>query len=111
MESLREWREFKARQKNMELRAETCAVSRKVYSYSFMDIPMPERAIVISRLRFENLRKLPMDTAAQREYFETERTMWFSHLKETMKNFRLSKEKLAEFGLNWNECKKIAYGA
>lgn len=113
MESMYAWREFKARMENERMRGEV-RVSSRENENSLMAIPMPGRAVVIARIRYTELEKRQskgFKTDAQRESFAWERDMWFSHLKETMRDYRLSKEYLAEFGLNWNDCKRMAYGA
>lgn len=112
MESLQAWREFKARQKNQELCGEFRTAPRREISY--MQIPMPGRVAVIARMRLGELEKKQskgFKTDDQRRSFEYEKEMWFSWLKDSMKNYRLSKEFLADYGLNWNDCKRMAYGA
>ena len=104
MESLYAWREFKARQENERMRREIPASSAN-RCVSYMDMPMPSRAIAIARCRFVDFQKRKRD-----ENLEHEISCWFSHLKETMKDYRLSKEYLADYGLIWNDCKKLAYG-
>lgn len=104
MESLYAWREFKARQENEKMRREN-RVSSATRCVSYMDMPMPSRAIAIARCRF-----LALHARKRDENLEHEISCWFSHLKETMKEYRLSKEYLADFGLVWNDCKNFAYG-
>lgn len=112
MESLQSWREFKACQKNRELCATRCAV-RQSTKNDIMEIPMPTRAIVIARIRYSDFvnRSNSAKTESARESLKNDISMWFAHLKEIMCEYRLSKEFLAENGLVWNDCKKMAYGA
>lgn len=113
MESMISWRDYKARQENERMRGEV-RVSSRNDEISYMNIPMPRRVVVIARYRLGELEKRQskgFQNDGQRENFECERDMWFSWLKDSMKTFRLSKEYLAENGLSWNDCKRMAYGA
>lgn len=112
MESLLSWREYKARMENERQRREIPVVSR-VMKNSLLDIPMPGRVVVIAKLRYKMLLgKLGnVRTDSQRENFVYERDLWFAWLKNSMRDYKLSKEYLSSFGLDWNECKKFAYGS
>ena len=73
---------------------------------------MPGRAVVIARIRYAEFanRLESAKTEEGRENLRYEIGMWFSHLKETMRDYRLSKETLASYDLSWNDCKRMAYG-
>lgn len=106
MNSLYEWREFKARVSARNW--ESLPVRERK---NLMDEPMPRRAVLVARCRLQELRARagrPM-TEDQRASFEYEKGAWFSWLKATMRDFRLSKEYLAANGLSWAECKRMAY--
>ena len=71
-----------------------------------------ERACKVARVKFEDLRvKLSKGfaTAEQKQNFICERDSWFQHLKDRMKELRISKETLESFGLDWKSCKSFAY--
>lgn len=112
MESLFAWREFKARVKNRELSEETRMAPQSTKN-SLMDLPMPQRAVVISRIRFIDLRNRlnSAKSAESAENVKFEISFWFAHLKDLMRDYRISKESLADCGLCWDDCKKLAYGA
>lgn len=71
-----------------------------------------ERTCKVARVRLEDLRvKLSKGfaTAEQKQNFICERDSWFQHLKDRMKELRISKETLESFGLDWKSCKSFAY--
>jgi hypothetical protein len=86
----------------------------KIAYEKIMQIPAAERAVKIAKFSFEELRKKSLRgfcDEQQKENFLSEREYWFSHLKERMRDLKLSKEFLADFGLDWKECKKFAFSA
>lgn len=75
-------------------------------------IPQVERVCKFARFDLEELqRKLSrgFSDEEQRKNFIWERDHWFMRLKEKMKEFRISKETLESFGLDWKSCKSFAY--
>ena len=75
-------------------------------------IPVVERICRFAKYDFEELqRRLSKGFAdeEQKEEFISERDYWFIHLKEKMKDLRISKETLQSFGLDWKACKAFAY--
>ena len=75
-------------------------------------IPEVERACKFARLDFEDLQSTldkGFKCEMQKEIFLTKRNLWFSHLKERMRDLRISKEVLKSFGLDWNAAKTFAY--
>lgn len=71
-----------------------------------------ERTCKVARVRLEDLRaKLSKGfvSAEQKQNFICERDSWFQHLKDRMKELRISKETLESFGLDWKSCKSFAY--
>lgn len=78
----------------------------------FRQIPPVERTCKFARFDLEDLQeKLSKGFVSeeQKENFIFEREHWFTHLKERMKELRISKEVLESFGLNWKDCKAFAY--
>ena len=84
----------------------------KVVVDYFLAIPAEERTCKLCRYDMEELqRKLSQGFAneLQKENFLSEREHWFMHLKERMKDLRMSKETLESFGLSWKALKSFAY--
>ena len=84
----------------------------KVALEHFLAIPLVERVCKFAKFDLEELqRKLSrgFEDETQKENFIWERDHWFMRLKDKMKEFRISKETLESFGLNWKECKSFAY--
>lgn len=111
MESLREWREYKSRQRNERMCGEI-RISSPRKNNSLFDIPMPLRSVVIARIRLVELQKREKSVKTQEQYenYRCDVSLWFSWLKNTMKEYKLSKEYLAENGLSWDACKMMGYG-
>lgn len=85
---------------------------QRVALETLLSIPMVERCCKFARFDFEDMKERlskGFATIEQKEMFLMERDHWFLRLKEKMKDFRISKETLQGFGLNWNECKSFAY--
>ena len=85
---------------------------QKAVYEKLMEIPTVERIVKIARYNFAELqRKMErgFSTDTQKEIFVSEREYWFAHLKSQMKEHRISKETLLQYGLNWNDCKRFAF--
>lgn len=85
---------------------------QKVALETLLAIPLVERVCKFAKFDLEELqRKLShgFENETQKENFINERDYWFMHLKEKMKDLRISKETLESFGLSWKECKTFAY--
>lgn len=78
----------------------------------FLTIPAVKRVCMLARFDMEMLTKRLSNgfvDAEQKENFLCEREHWFMHLKERMKDLRISKETMEGFGLSWKDCKSFAY--
>ena len=78
----------------------------------FMKIPSVQRVCITARFDMEMLMKRLSSGFAgdeQKENFLSEREHWFLHLKERMKDLRISKETMESFGLSWQVAKSFAY--
>lgn len=78
----------------------------------FLKIPVVERTCTLARYDMETLRKRAAKgfvSDEQKENFLCARECWFSHLKERMRDLRISKETMESFGLSWKSCKELAY--
>lgn len=87
---------------------------QKVALETLLSIPTLERACKFARWEFEELReKLSkgFQDESQKENFLVEREHWFMHLKERMKDLRISKETLQTFGLDFKAAKSFYYQA
>lgn len=87
--------------------------NRFVYN-KIMEIPVVERIVKVAKFNFENLHEKIRKGFAdevQKDVFLSERDYWFAHLKEMMMLHRISKETLAQFGLNWKDAKSLAFMA
>lgn len=77
-----------------------------------LQIPLVERVCKFAAFDMEEMQKRlshGFATEELRQRFIDERSRWFAHLKEMMKELRISKETMESFGLNWKECKAFAY--
>lgn len=86
----------------------------KVALETLLAIPLIERVCKFARFDFEELqRKLSngFADAEQKENFLFEREHWFMHLKNKMKDLRISKETLQSFGLDFKAAKSFYYQA
>lgn len=86
----------------------------KVALKTLLSIPTLERACKFARWEFEELKeKLSkgFQDESQKENFLIEREHWFAHLKEKMKDLRISKETLQSFGLDFKAAKSFYYQA
>lgn len=80
----------------------------------FLQIPVIERTCKIARIGLDDLRKRLAGgfvSEDQRENFLCDRSRWFSHLRERMKDLRISKEMMESYGLSWKDVKTFAYQA
>lgn len=78
----------------------------------FMKIPSVQRVCITARFDMEMLMKRLSNGFAgdeQKENFLSEREHWFLHLKERMKDLRISKETMESYGLSWQLAKSFAY--
>lgn len=85
---------------------------QKVALEHLLSIPEVERVCKFARFDFEDMQKKLSQgflDENQKQNFLLDREYWFSRLKEKMKEFRISKETLESFGLNWKDCKTFAY--
>lgn len=84
----------------------------KIALKTLLQIPVVERTCKLALYDMDELqRKLSNGfiSEEQKESFISEREQWFTHLKERMRNLRISKEVLQTFGLDWKLCKTFAY--
>ena len=85
---------------------------QKVALETLLAVPLIERVIKFARFDLEDLQERLSHgfvDESQKLSFIQDREHWFLRLKEKMKDFRISKETLQSFGLNWNECKSFSY--
>ena len=85
---------------------------QKVALKHLLQLPEVERVCKFARFDFEDLTKKLSEGFSdedQKQNFILDREHWFSRLKEKMKEFRISKETLESFGLDWKACKTFAY--
>jgi len=78
----------------------------------FLSIPVVERTCKIARFDMEDLKRKLRNGFAddlQRQNFNEERERWFMHLKERMRDLRISKETMESFGLSWKDAKAFAF--
>lgn len=84
----------------------------KVALETLLAIPLVERVCKFAKFDLEELqRKLSrgFENETQKENFINERDYWFMHLKEKMKEFKISKETLQSFGLDFKAAKSFYY--
>ena len=84
----------------------------KVALDKLLSIPEVERTCKFAKFDMEELQKNlshGFATEWQKEMFLSRRNFWFSHLKERMRDLRISKETLESFGLSWKAVKSFAY--
>ena len=79
---------------------------------TLLAIPLVERVCKFAKFDLEELqRRLSrgFEDETQKENFINERDYWFMHLKEKMKEFKISKETLQSFGLDFKAAKSFYY--
>lgn len=84
----------------------------KVALDTLLSIPMVERVCKFARFDFEDLKEElshGFNDEAQKLSFLERRDNWFMHLKEKMKDLRISKETLQSFGFDFKAAKSFAY--
>ena len=84
----------------------------KVALDTLLSIPMVERVCKFARFDFEDLKaelSRGFKDESQKLSFLERRDHWFMRLKEKMKDFRISKETLLSFGLDFKSAKSFAY--
>lgn len=77
-----------------------------------LQIPAVERACKIARYEMELLQKKLSEgfrSDEQRAIFLSERSRWYNHLRERMRELRISKETLAFYGLPLKSVNSFAY--
>lgn len=85
---------------------------QRVALETLLAIPEVERTCKFARFDFEEMQKKVSQgfvSVEQKEMFESMRELWFSHLKQRMKDLRISKEMLSEYGIDWKVYKSFAY--
>lgn len=78
----------------------------------FLQIPVVERTCKLARFDMEELQKKLLSgfvSEEQKQNFLFEREHWFMHLKERMKDLRISKETMESYGLSWKSAKTFYY--
>lgn len=76
--------------------------------------PIAQRAAKMARWDFDDLQDQlaqGFKSDSQREGFIEKRERWYSSLRNRMKNFGISKEQLAQYGLDFRECKRFYFQA
>ena len=84
----------------------------KIVLEQFLQIPVVERTCKLARYDMDELQKKLSNgfvSEEQKETFLNEREHWFMHLKERMKDLRISKETLESFGLSWKSAKTFYF--
>jgi hypothetical protein len=84
----------------------------KVALDTLLSIPMVERVCKFARFDYEDLKaelSRGFKDESQKLSFLERRDHWFMRLKEKMKDFRISKETLLSFGLDFKSAKSFAY--
>ena len=74
--------------------------------------PIALRAVKMARWDLEDLKMMlakGFKTDAQRDLFLEKRERWYSSLRNRMKDFNISKEQLAQYGLDFRECKRFYF--
>ena len=111
------WQSLEVREERKEIfandaRNKLTEYGNKVALETLLSIPMVERVCKFARFDFEDLKdelSRGFKDEAQKLSFLEKREHWFLRLKEKMKDFRISKETLLSFGLDFKAAKSFAY--
>lgn len=79
---------------------------------SWLSQPIALRAVKMARWDLEDLKMMlakGFKTDAQRDLFLEKRERWYNSLRNRMKNFGISKDQLAQYGLDFRECKRFYF--
>jgi len=66
------------------------------------------RVLRVSRAKYLELQDIKNKKS---DIFLQKRENWWSHLRNAMQNFRIDKNTLAQYGIDWAECRKFYFAA
>ena len=65
------------------------------------------RVLRVSRAKYLELQ----DINPKSEIFDSKRENWWLHLRNAMRKFKIDKNTLAQYGIDWAECRKFYFAA
>jgi len=65
------------------------------------------RVLRVSRAKYLELQ----DINRKSKIFDSKRENWWLHLRNAMRKFKISKETLSAYGIDWAECRKFYFQA
>jgi len=65
------------------------------------------RVLRVSRAKYLELQ----DINPKSEIFDSKRENWWLHLRNAMRKFKIDKNTLAQYGIDWAECRKFYFQA
>ena len=65
------------------------------------------RVLRVSRAKYLELQ----DINRKSKIFDLKRENWWLHLRNAMRKFKISKETLSAYGINWAECRNFYFSA
>ncbi len=78
----------------------------------WLSLPIAQRVAKMRRWDLEDLQKAlrgGFKNSEQRDNFLENRERWFSKLRDEMRKYSISKEQLAQYGLDFRECKRFYF--
>ena len=66
------------------------------------------RVLRVSRAKYLELKDIKNKKS---ELFDAKRENWWLHLRNAMRKFRIDKNTLAQYGIDWAECRKFYFQA
>lgn len=80
----------------------------KTFLERLADMEPVARVLYINRAKYLELQDIKNKKS---DIFLQKRENWWRHLRNAMQNFRISKETLAAYGLDWAECRNFYFSA
>ena len=80
----------------------------KTFLERLADMEPVARVLYINRAKYLELQDIKNKKS---DIFLQKRENWWQHLRNAMQNFRISKETLAQYGIDWNECRRFYFSA
>jgi len=80
----------------------------KTFLERLADMEPVARVLYINRAKYLELLDIKNKKS---DIFLQKRENWWSHLRNAMQNFRIDKNTLAQYGIDWAECRKFYFAA
>ena len=80
---------------------------KKTFLQELDEMEPVARVLRVSRAKYLELQ----DINRKSKIFDSKRENWWLHLRNAMRKFKISKETLSAYGINWAECRNFYFSA